>query len=105
MPGINPRPTTAVVFPQAVKLDVDFAASFGRTKQAAEKVGNLGGMEENQSSVAKATLDFVGFIRGLKPPTPPVLSFSATCKVVPFQNMCESMCLGSLEGMVLFYPR
>jgi hypothetical protein len=54
----------------------------GTSKQAAKKLGKLGGIEENWPSVAKATCDSVGFMRGLKPPTPSVLSFSAACKVV-----------------------
>ena len=56
-----------------------FCVFNGTTEQVAEKLGNLGGIEENWPSVAKATCDSVGFLRGLKPPTPSVLSFSAAC--------------------------
>ena len=56
-------------------------------KQAAEKPLIQVNMRENRPSVAKATADSNGFTRGLKPPSPSELSFSAACKVVPFQNI------------------
>jgi len=37
-------------------------------------------------------VDFIAFIQGVKPPAPSVLSFSASCEVVPFQN------IGSIRG-------
>jgi hypothetical protein len=40
-------------------------------------------MCENRPSVAKATTDSNGFTRGLKPPSPSELSFSAACLAVP----------------------
>ena len=52
-------------------------------KQAAEKPLIPVNMRENRPSVAKATADSNGFTRGLKPPSPSELSFSAACKVVP----------------------
>jgi hypothetical protein len=59
-------------------------------KQAAEKLGILGGIGAKRSSVAKAIVDSVGFMRGLKPPPPSGLSFSAACLAVPYilQNEC-----------------
>jgi hypothetical protein len=49
-----------------------------------------GGIGVKRSSVAKAIVDSVGFIRGLKPPPPSGLSFSAACLAVPYilQNEC-----------------
>jgi hypothetical protein len=67
--------------PQGLKPLV-FKALFGTTKQAAEKPLIPGNMSENRPSVAKATTDSNGFTRGLKPPSPSELSFSAACKAV-----------------------
>jgi hypothetical protein len=49
-------------------------------KQAAEKLEISGEISEKHPSVAKASIDSVGFMRGLKPPPPSALSFSAACK-------------------------
>ena len=70
------------IFPPGLKPAAHFAAIAARLNRL-EKLGNLGGIEENWPSVAKATCDSVGFLRGLKPSTPSVLSFSAACKVAP----------------------
>jgi hypothetical protein len=48
-----------------------------------EKIEISGEISEKRPSAAKASVDSVGFLRGLKPPPPSVLSFSAACKVVP----------------------
>jgi hypothetical protein len=47
--------------------------------QAAEKGGTISESPEKPSSGAKARVDSVGFMRGLKPPPPSGLSFSAAC--------------------------
>jgi hypothetical protein len=70
------------------KIDADARQSSnalyqGTTSQAAEKPLIPGNMCENRPSVAKATTDSNGFTRGLKPPSPSELSFSAACSVVP----------------------
>jgi hypothetical protein len=59
-----------------------FCAICGTTQEAAEKPLIPGNMSENRSSVAKATTDSNGFTRGLKPPSPSELSFSAACEVL-----------------------
>jgi excinuclease ABC subunit C len=41
-----------------------------RAKEAAEKLGLLGGNGEERPSAAKADVDRAGFVRGLKPPPP-----------------------------------
>jgi hypothetical protein len=51
-----------------------------RALQAAEKLEISGEISEKHPSVAKASIDSVGFMRGLKPPPPSALSFSAACK-------------------------
>ena len=48
-------------------------------KQAAEKGGIRGENPEKHPSRAKAQVDSVGFMRGLKPPPPSESSFSASC--------------------------
>jgi len=48
--------------------------------------------------VAKAIFHSVGFLRGLKPPTPSVLSSCAGCKVVAFQNTNDRLCGAPLAG-------
>jgi hypothetical protein len=55
-------------------------AKLAGVKEAAGKLLGSGVAEENRPSVAKAIFDSAGFVRGLKPPTPSVLSFSAACK-------------------------
>jgi hypothetical protein len=60
------------------------AAGLGTTagaKEAAEKLGLSSKTGKKRSSVAKAIIDLIGFARGLKPPSPSALSFSAACKV------------------------
>jgi hypothetical protein len=49
-------------------------------EEAAEKLGFSSKTGEKRSSVAKAIVDLIGFARGLKPPSPSALSFSAACK-------------------------
>jgi hypothetical protein len=56
---------------------------YGTTKEAAEKLGILGEIRGKRPSAAKAGIDSVGFMQGLKPPPPSGSSFSAACKVVP----------------------
>jgi hypothetical protein len=51
----------------------------GLALKAAEKLGPQGGISEKRPSVAKAIIHSVGFMRGLKPPPPSGLSFSAAC--------------------------
>src|ERR1035437_3710574 len=51
-----------------------------RAKQAAEKLGISGEIGGERPSGAKARVDFVGFMRGLKPPPPSESSFPAACK-------------------------
>jgi hypothetical protein len=71
-----------MTFPQGLKPG-SFCGIYGTTKQAAEKGLFSGKKSEKHTSVAKATTDSNGFTRGLKPPSPSELSFSAACKVVP----------------------
>ena len=52
----------------------------GLAKQAAEKGGTISESPEKPPSGAKARVDSAGFMRGLKPPPPSGLCFSATCK-------------------------
>jgi hypothetical protein len=54
----------------------------GTAEQAAEKHGDSGNFDEKRPSAAEAVVDFVGFTRGMNPPSPFVLSFSAACEVV-----------------------
>jgi adenosylhomocysteine nucleosidase len=61
-------------------------AASGTAEQATEKLGISGETDRNGPSVAKAAVDSVGFVRGLKPPPPSGTSFSAGGEVVPFQN-------------------
>ncbi|MGD0802400.1 MAG: hypothetical protein ABR906_13900 [Terracidiphilus sp.] len=63
-----------------------FSASCGTTKLAAEKIGFSGESEDDFPSGAKARIDFAGFMYGLKPVPFTESSFSAACKVVPFQR-------------------
>jgi hypothetical protein len=49
-------------------------------EEAAEKLGFSSKTDEKRSSVAKAIVDLIGFARGVKPPSPSALSFSAACK-------------------------
>jgi hypothetical protein len=49
-------------------------------KEAAEKLGISCEIGEKRPSGAKARVDPVGFMRGLKPPPPSGSSFSAACK-------------------------
>jgi hypothetical protein len=49
-------------------------------KQAAEKLGILGGIGAKCPSVPKAIVDSVGFMWGLKPPLPSGSRFFAACK-------------------------
>jgi hypothetical protein len=56
-------------------------------KHAAEKGGILGGISEKRASGAEAPIDSAGFMRGLKPPPPSVLSFSAAFKAVFLAKM------------------
>jgi hypothetical protein len=61
-------------------LGVDFLGALRLSAlRVAEKLGNLGGIEENWPSVFKAACDSVGFLRGLKTPTPLRFGFSAAC--------------------------
>ena len=55
----------------------------GTTSEAAEKLGVSGEIGLERSSWAKARIDSVGFMRGLKPPPPSESSFFAACSVVP----------------------
>jgi hypothetical protein len=55
-------------------------------KEAAEKLGLSGKICGKRPSGAKASIDSIGLMRGLKPPPPSISSFSARCKAVPFQN-------------------
>jgi hypothetical protein len=66
VPGLNGRPASEKL-PSGVK-------------QAAEKLGFSSIIGEERPSVAKAIIDSIGFTRGLKPPSPSALSFSAACK-------------------------
>ncbi len=93
-------------FPQGLKPSDPDVANV-RAQQFAEKHGNLVGLEENWPSVAKATCDSVGFLRGLKLPTPSVLSFSAACKARTLQS-AEASTLQSDEARkpsIEFLPR
>jgi hypothetical protein len=49
-------------------------------KQAAEKLRNSAQLTENAPPGLKAPVDFIGVMRGLKPPPPSGSSFSAACK-------------------------
>jgi hypothetical protein len=62
------------------------AALCGTTKQAAEKRGTGGEFAEKLPSGAKARVDFTPLTARLKPCPFKVMSFSAACKVVPFQD-------------------
>ena len=53
----------------------------GTTKEAAERLGDLGVSYEIGPSAAKAALNLIGFTRGMNPPSPSVLS--SPCEVVP----------------------
>jgi hypothetical protein len=58
----------------------------GTTLQAAEKLEIWGEIGVKRPSGAKARIDSVGFMRGLKPPPPSGSSFSAACLVVPLDE-------------------
>jgi hypothetical protein len=64
----NGRCVTAVI-PQELEPRV-IRFLFGTTEEAAEKLENSAEMDEKRSSGAEARIDFVGFMRGLKPPPP-----------------------------------
>jgi hypothetical protein len=66
-------------FPSGAKARY-LCAFHGRTEQAAEKVATSGEMGQKHSSGAEAHADSVGLLRGLKPPPPSELRFSAACK-------------------------
>ena len=53
-------------------------------KEVAEELEILGEIGETRPSAAKAGIDPVGFMRGLKPPPPSGPSFSAACKAQPY---------------------
>jgi len=54
--------------------------------QAAEKLRDLSNFDEKRASVAKAGADVTGFTRGINPPSPSVLSFSAASLAA--ERMC-----------------
>ena len=56
--------------PSGAKVPDFICWLFGTTEEAAEKLGILGETGRKSLSVAKATVDSVGFMRGLKPPPP-----------------------------------
>jgi hypothetical protein len=62
-----------------IKSDATLSIPSG-AKQAAEKDLFSGEIGRIRSSGAKALVDSIGFIRGLKPPSPSGSSFSAVCK-------------------------
>jgi hypothetical protein len=59
----------------------------GTTKQAAEKGLVLIENREKHASGAKALLILLAFVPGINPRPTGRMSFSAACKVVPFQNL------------------
>jgi hypothetical protein len=63
-------------------------------KQAAEKLGILGGIGAKRPSVAKAIVDSVGFMRGLKPRLPPGRVFPRPIKPRSFKISVEINTLG-----------
>src|SRR5450759_4159027 len=76
MYGLKPVPFTGWSFSASGKqLPV-----YVRAEQAAEQGSISGEIGGGRPSAAKADLDSVGFMRGLKPPPPSVSSFSAVCK-------------------------
>jgi len=67
------------------------------TELSAEELRLLGEIGNPPPSVAKATTDSMGVTRGLKPPSPSVLSFSAACSVVLQNSQKRSGALASEE--------
>ena len=70
---------TVVADPRCMKRD----GPRPRPKEAAEKLGILVENVEKGPSAAEADIDSAGFTRGLKPPSPSDVSFSAACEVAP----------------------
>jgi hypothetical protein len=62
-----------------VKVDTTENLASG-AKTGCEKTPDFGEIGRKCSSVAKASVDSIGFMRGLKPPPPSGMSFSAACK-------------------------
>ena len=70
--------------PEAVAAEPVKPAEPARApEQAAEKLEISGEIVAKCPSVAEASIDSVGVMRGLKPPPPSVWSFSAVCEAVP----------------------
>jgi hypothetical protein len=67
-----------------------FCGAYGTTEQAAEKVPFPSNKQEKHTSVAKATAYFIGFIPGINPRPTTRMSFSASCEVMPFQNLTST---------------
>src|ERR1022692_1740846 len=72
-------------FPQGLKPWFIWGI-LGTTKEAAEKGLISSEIPEKHSSGAEARIDFACVIPGINPRPTARMSFSAACKVVPFQN-------------------
>jgi putative glutamine amidotransferase len=68
---------------QDLKTGVDHRPGREVAEQAAEKLEVSGEIGGNSPSVAKASIDSVGIMRGLKPPPPSGMSFSAAWEAHP----------------------
>jgi hypothetical protein len=75
--------------PLAKLSSVSWYAS-GHDFRGAEKLGNLGIIDEKRPSAAKATFNLIGFTRGINPPSPSVSRFSAACSVLPQMDYPDS---------------
>src|ERR1035438_2079863 len=73
-------------FPQGLKPNI-YCDAYGTTKQLAEKHLLSSKKPEKHTSGAKAPINSIGFIPGINPRPTARTSFSANCKVVPFQNI------------------
>jgi hypothetical protein len=73
--------------PSGAKAHHFVSGIYGTTKEVAEKGLLPSKMPEKHTSGAKAHVDSIGFIPGINPRPTARMSFSAACKVVPFQNL------------------
>ena len=69
---------------QGLKPGLFLAAFCGTTEQLAEKVLNMGEIDEKQTSGAEARIDSIALTPGINPRPTLNASFSASCEVMPF---------------------
>jgi len=83
-----------VPIPSVAKATLPSISSCGTAKQLAEKVAFPIQIPKNVPQGLKPGIDSIGIVPGMNPRPTARLSFSASCKAVPFQ--IADFCKGSL---------